>query len=152
MQFGGDADDFTHRPLTGCGVGSVGERHPDTLDQVGLAAGVVQLGGGDRGLVEWGAVQGQPARYAVGSDGLHFVADRDVGVQVGVPGAGVAVIERGGDQPGGVDLGDTVGAHAGKAGVLLEEGQRFGDCLVVAVLDDPATLSAAPAPTAPTRI
>ena len=50
-QFGGDAKDFTHRPLTGCGVGSVGERHPDTLDQQRLAAGVVQLGGGHGGLV-----------------------------------------------------------------------------------------------------
>ena len=67
--------------------------------------------------------------------GLHLVRDRDVGVQVGVAGAGVAVGERGRDQPGDVDLADPVGALAGVQGVLLDERQRVGDGLVVGLLD-----------------
>jgi len=35
-------------------------------------------------------VQGQPALYSVGVDGGDLVGDRDVGVQVGVAGAGVS--------------------------------------------------------------
>ena len=134
-QFGGHTGDFTHRALAGCGGRAGFECDAHLRDQVGFQAGVVQLGGGHRGFVQRGAVQGQPARYSVGAEGLHFVADRDVGVQVGVPGARVAVVERGGDQTGGVDLGDAVGAHAGEGRVVFEEGQRFGDGFVVAVLD-----------------
>ena len=75
-------------------------------------------------------------RYAVGADGAHLVGHRAVGVQVGIPRAGVAVVEGRHDQSRGVDLGDTVGAHAGKRGMLLEEFDGFGDRLVMTVLDD----------------
>jgi len=81
------------------------------------------------------AVQREPAWYSVRADRADLVADRDVGVQIGVPGARVAVIERGRDQTGGVDLGDAVCAHAGKRRVLLQEGDGFGDRLVVAVVN-----------------
>jgi hypothetical protein len=81
------------------------------------------------------AVECQPAGDAVGADGLHLVADRDVSVQVRVPGARVAVVERRGDQPSGVDLFDAVGAHAGKGRVVFEEGQSVGDGFVVAGFD-----------------
>ena len=151
-QFGGHAGDFTHRALAGCGGSRRLRMRRRPRDQVGFQAGVVQLGGGHRGFVQRGAVQGQPARDSVGAEGSHFVAHRDVGVQVGVPGARVAVVERGGDQTGGVDLGDAVGAHAGERRVVFEEGQRFGDGFVVAVLDGCAIASAGPAPTAPRRI
>ena len=50
-QFGGDTDDFTHRTLAEFGVGGVGEHHAGALDQQRFEAGVVQLGGGDGGLV-----------------------------------------------------------------------------------------------------
>ena len=58
-----------------------------------------------------------------------------MGVQVGVPGAGVAVGERGRDQPGDVDLAHPVGAFAGVQGVLLEERQGVVDGVVVGQLD-----------------
>ena len=67
--------------------------------------------------------------------GLDLVRDRDVGVQVGVPGAGVAVGERGRDEPGDVDLAHPSGAFAGVQGVLLDERQGVGDGLVVRLLD-----------------
>ncbi len=81
---------------------------------MGFQAGVVQLGDGHHDPVEGLAVQGQPALHSVGVDGGDLVGDRDVGVQVGVACPGVAVGERGADQAGGVDLGDTAGAGAGE--------------------------------------
>ena len=150
-QFGGDADDFAHRPFARCG-GLFGEPDTDFADEQGFDAGVVELRCGHGGVVQRGAVQCEPAWYAVGADRLHFVADHQVGVQVGVTGARVAVIERCGDQSGGVDLGDTVGAHAGKGRVVFEKLQRFGDGLVVAVLDGARDAGPARSPTAPTPI
>ena len=58
-------------------------------------------------------------------------------MQVGITGAGVAVIEGRGDQSGGVDLGHTVGSHARKRGVFFEKFQGFGHGVVVAFLDRP---------------
>ena len=125
-----------HRSSSSCGNPSIsrtgrlfgswfggGEAHVQGGDEVGFQSGVVQLGSGDRGPVEGGAVECEPAGDTVGAEGLHLVADRDVGVQVRVAGAGVAVVECRGDQPGGVDLFDAVGAHAGKRRVLFEEGR-----------------------------
>ncbi len=100
---------------------------PSRVAQVLLEGGVVGLRGGDVGLEQDPPVDGQP----LPGQGLHLVRDRDVGVQVGVPGAGVAVGERGRDQPGDVDLADPVGALAGVQGVRLDERQRVGDGVVV---------------------
>jgi len=58
---------------------------------------------------------------------LHLVGNRDVGVQVGVSGAAVAVGEGGRDQSLHVDLADTVGDGAAKQGELFDEGERIGD-------------------------
>ena len=121
--------------LPGSGVASPANRTPMRRHRGGLPGGCCRARRRRRRPCAAAAVQGQPAGYAVGADGLHFVAHRDVGVQVGVAGAGVAVVERGGDQPGGVDLGDAVGAHAGEGGVVFEEGDGVGDGVVVAVLD-----------------
>jgi hypothetical protein len=130
-QFWLQTDDFAHRAFTAPGGFGGRERHPEPVSEVGFQAAVVQLGGRDGDPVERGAVQRQPP--AVG--GADLVGDRDVGVQVGVTGAGVAVGERRGDQPGGVDLGDAVGAGAGERCFLLKEFQRVGDGGVVAFLD-----------------
>jgi hypothetical protein len=56
------------------------------------------------------AVDGQPAPV----EGLHLVDEGDVGVQVRVTGPGVAVGERGRDQPGDVDLPDPVSSLPGE--------------------------------------
>jgi hypothetical protein len=58
-----------------------------------------------------------------------------MGVQVGIPGAGIAVGERCGDEPFGVDLSDTVGADTGEGGVVLQPLQHVGHRLVVSGLD-----------------
>ena len=150
-QFCWDADRFAHRPFARFG-GYFGEAAADFRDEQGLDAGVVELRCGHGGVVQRGAVQREPAWYPVGANGLHFVADHQVGVQVGVTGARVAVVERGGDQSGGVDLGDAVGAHAGKGGVVFEKFQSFGDGLVMAVLDGARDRGSARSPTAPTPI
>ena len=58
-----------------------------------LERGVVGFRGGNIGLEEHPAVDGQPASV----EGLHLVGDRDMGVQVRVAGPAFAVGERGGD-------------------------------------------------------
>src|SRR4029450_3335701 len=63
-------------------------------------------------------------------EGLDLVRDGDVGVQVVVAGAAIAVGESGRDQSLHVDLPDTVGAGAAKQGVLLNEGERAIGSLV----------------------
>ena len=66
---------------------------------------------------------------------MDLVRDRDVGVQVGVSGAAVAVRERSRNQSPYVDLPDTVGAGPAEQGVLFDEGQRVGDRSPVGLLD-----------------
>ena len=135
IQFGWDADDFADRPFARFG-GHFGEAGAQFRDRQGLDAGVVKLRCRDGGVVQGGAVERQPAWDAVSADRLHLVADHQVGVQVGIPRTRVAVIERRGDQSGGVDLGDTLGAHAGKRGVFFEKFEGLGHGLMVAILDD----------------
>ena len=77
----------------------------------------------------------RPSMESHSREGLHLVRDGDVGVQVRVAGAGVAVGERGRDQPRYVDLTDPVGARPGEQGVLLDERQRVGDGRVVGPFD-----------------
>ena len=118
-------------PLAVGGVAAVGEPHPDPLDEQRFQPGVVVLGCGDLVPVQRPPVQRQPSPVA----GADLVRDGDVGVQVRVTGAGVAVRERGRDQPGGVDLGDAVGAAAGVGGVLLQPADRVPHRLLVARRD-----------------
>ena len=81
VQGRGDADHLTHWSLGGVGPGSSREPQPQAGAQLGLDPGVVPLAGGDVGLEQDPAVQGQPATF----QGLDLVGDRHVGVQVGVP-------------------------------------------------------------------
>ena len=83
------------------------------------------------GLEQGSSVDRQP--FPV--EGLDLVRDGDVGVQVGVPSAGVAVGERGRDQPGDVDLALPAGTFAAVQDVLLQERQGIVDSLVVGQLD-----------------
>ena len=131
VEAGVDADDLPHAALAAGGSGPLGEGEPEPGPQVLLDGGVVDLGGGDVGLEQHPPVDGQP----LPGGGLDLVRDGDVGVQVGVPGAGVAVGERGRDQPGDVDLADTLGPFAGVQGVLLEERQGVVDGVVVGQFD-----------------
>ena len=74
-------------------------------------------------------------------------AHRDMGVQVRVAGAGLAVVERRGDQTGRVDLGDAGVTGASERGMLLDPRERLADRLVMGVFDLQRT-SVRPAPTA----
>ena len=66
---------------------------------------------------------------------LHLVGDRDVGVQVRVPGAGVAVGERRGDQPAGLDLPGTAATFASEQHLALDEVQGVAYGGIVGGLD-----------------
>jgi len=57
---------------------------------------------------------------------LDLVRDRDVGVQVGVPGPGVAVDEHRRDQAAGVDLPGSLMALPGVQYSVLDERQGVG--------------------------
>ncbi len=123
VQRGVDADEFADRALAGVGGGPFGEPDGEGFGEAAFQGGVVDLGGGDDGLEQEASVDGEPASV----EGLDLVRDGDVGVQVGVAGAAVAVGEPGGDQPGDVDLADAVVAGARVEGVGLDEPQRVAD-------------------------
>ena len=72
---------------------------------------------------------------ALGREGLDLVGDDEVGVQVGVAGAGVAVVERGGDESGDRDLPDAALADPGERDLALEHRERRADRGVVGRLD-----------------
>jgi len=89
--------------------------------QVAFEGGVVGLGGGDDGLEQDPSVDGQPPSTTVGGavsavtgEGLDLVSHGDVGVQVGVAGAGVAVGERGRDEAADLDLPHSVRPDPGE--------------------------------------
>ena len=133
---GVDADDLAHRTSAGVaaagrGGGAFGEPDPEGVTEVVFEGGVVGLRGRDHGLEQDPAVDGSPLAV----QGLHLVRDRDVGVQVGVPGAGVAVRERGRDQSGHVDLTDPVRPQPGEQGPLFEEGEGVADGGLMGALD-----------------
>ena len=81
--------------------------------------GVVGLRGGDVGLEQHPAVDGQPPSV----EGLDLVGDCDVGVQIRVAGPAVPVGERGGDEASDVDLPDALRPGPGEQGMLLDEHQ-----------------------------
>src|SRR5690606_4264515 len=102
-----DADDLADRPLTRVSTGAGRELDPERVVQVVFEGGVVGLGRCHVRLEDHPPVDRQPlARFA----GLDLVRHRDVGVQVGVPGTGIAVGERGRDQTSGFDLAYPFGA------------------------------------------
>ncbi len=127
-----DADNLADGEFAPVGIGSLREPHAQGCGEVLFEGGVVGLGGGHDRLEQDPSVDGQPA--AVGG-GLDLVRDRDVGVQVGVAGAGVAVYERGTDQAPDVDLVHPARAGAGVQGGAFDEVQGFGDGGVVGAFD-----------------
>ena len=90
-----NADDLPDRPLRLISAGPFGEPHPKGGGEVVLQRGVVRLRRRDLGGVQDATVDRQPPA----GQGLHLVRDRDVGVQVRVAGAGVAVGERAATNP-----------------------------------------------------
>jgi len=101
------------------GGGTFGEPDSQPLGELGLEPGVVVLGGHDLGLEHHPAVEGEPLAPFV-RQRLDLVGDHDVGVQVGVAGAGIAVVERGGDESGDRDPPDAALADAGDGDRPLE--------------------------------
>ena len=96
-----------------------------------LECGVVRLGGGDVGLEQHPAVDGQPASV----EGLNLVRDRDVGVQIRVPGPAVAVGECGSDQTADINLPDPLPPRPGEQGMLLDESQRVVHGVLMGAFD-----------------
>ena len=116
-----DTDDLPHRPLPRIGVGPIREPHPQPVPEMMLQGSVVSLRRSHGRFKQHPAVDRQP----VSIDGLHLVRHGDVGVQIRITGAGVAVGERGRDQAGNVDLPDPVSALPGEQCVAFDEGQRI---------------------------
>ena len=115
-----DALNLAHRATSPRGV-AVDEPHVEPVDELGLEPGVVVLRGHHLGLEEHPPVEGQPASPLAG-EGLDLVRDDEVGVQVGVAGAGVAVVERRGDQPGHRYLPYAARPDPGERDLALEQG------------------------------
>ena len=131
-----DADDLAHGPLASTGpcarpLRRFSKRTPSRAMSSDSMQGVVHLREGDVGLVEDPSVDGEPASGLV----LDLVADRDVGVQVRVGGACVAVGEHARDQALGLDLLEAAAAAAREQHLLLQPRQRGLDSRVVGVLD-----------------
>jgi hypothetical protein len=118
-----DADDFSYGLLPGVLVWTFGESEAEAVAEVVLQGGVIGFGRGDGGFEQDPAVDAEPASV----EGLHLVGNRDVGVQVGVSGAAVAVGESRRNQSTHVDLPDAVGAGTAEQCVLFDEGQRVVD-------------------------
>jgi hypothetical protein len=112
-----DTNDFPDRPLARVGAGTDSEPHPQRVAEVLLQGGVVGLRCGNLCLEQHPAVDRQPPAV----EGLHLVGDRDMGVQIRVAGAAVAMGERGRDQATHVDLPDALGPGPGEQGLLLDE-------------------------------
>lgn len=118
-----DTDELADRALAGLGGRPLGEPDRQGFAEAAFQGSVVDLGGGDDGLEQEASVDGEPASV----EGLDLVRDRDVGVQVGVAGAAVAMGEPGGDQPGHIDLTDAIVAGPRVEGMGLDEPQRVAD-------------------------
>ena len=89
-----NTDDLPHRPLPRVSVGSFREPDAQPVAEMVFQGGVVGLRCRHGGFEQHPAVDGQPAPV----EGLHLVRNSDMGVQIRVTGAGVAVGERGRDQ------------------------------------------------------
>jgi hypothetical protein len=114
-----DADNLPDRPLARIGTRTCSEPHAQRVAEVLLQGGVVGLRGGNLCLEQHPAVDRQPPPV----EGLHLVRDRDMGVQIRVSGAAVAVGERGRDQATHVDLPDPLWPGPSEQSMLLDEGQ-----------------------------
>jgi hypothetical protein len=116
-------DDLPDRPLARIGTRTGSEPHPQAVAEVLLQGGVVGLRRGNLGLEQHPSVDRQPPAV----EGLYLVRHRDMGMQIRVAGAAVAVGERGRDQTTHVDLPDPLRPGPGAQGVLLDEAQRVVD-------------------------
>jgi len=123
-----DADDLADGELAPVGVGPFGEPDAKGCGEVLFEGGVVGLRGGHDRLEQDASVDGQPA--SVG-DGLDLIGDRDVGMQIRVAGARVAVHERGTDQAADVDLVHPARPGTGVQGGAFDEGEGLSDRGVV---------------------
>ena len=131
QQVGGDADDLPDRPPVGR---SLHRQEPgaEPCGEFGFEVGVVVLTDRDHRPIQRGPVQGEPG--PVGAV-LDLVRDRHVGVQVRVAVAGIAMGERGRDDPGHLGLPDPLGAAAGVRHLGLEPAEGVVDGGLVRGLD-----------------
>jgi hypothetical protein len=68
-------------------------------------------------------------------EGLHLVRHRHVGVQIRVPGSGVAVGERSRNQAADVDLPDPLRSGPGEQRMILDKGQGVPDRGLMGLFD-----------------
>jgi hypothetical protein len=131
VQPGVDADDLPDRPLALVGAGPFGEPHLQVVAEALFERGVVGLRGGNVGLEQHTAVDGQSAPV----EGLDLVGHRHVGVQIRVAGAAVPVGERSGDKASDIDLADALRPGPGERSMLLNERQRIRDRGLMGLFD-----------------
>lgn len=98
------------------GVRPLDERHRKTPAQLGFEGGVVELADRHCDPAQRAGVQAAPLAVHA----LNLGGDGDVGVQIGVAGAAVVMIEYRRDQPASLDLRHPALACPGERGVLLE--------------------------------
>ena len=82
---------LANRRFRAIGPGPLGEPHPEGGGEVILQGGVIRLRDGDVGGVQDPTINQEPPP----GQGLRLVRRRDMGVQIRIPGPGVAVGERG---------------------------------------------------------
>ncbi|GAB3932546.1 hypothetical protein GCM10029976_038660 [Kribbella albertanoniae] len=87
----------------------------------------MDLGHRDGRLEQDAAIESSPC----GVWPLDAVGDDDVGVELRVAGTGVPVVEGGGDDTAGVELGDPVMATSSERGVLLDKVDDVVDCFMM---------------------
>jgi hypothetical protein len=108
------------------------EPHTELLDQSLLEQGVVGLGHADRDAMQLPGIDRAP-RPVVGQ---HPVTDHHMGVQIRIAGAGIAVLERGRDEPGHLLERDPVGADPGVTGLPFAVGECCRPSVRVDLFDD----------------
>ena len=124
-----DAVDLADGTLAGAGA-ALDETETECLGERGFEGGGVQLGRGDLGLVDQVGVERVPASVRA----LHFVGDDEVGVEVGVAGARVAMGEGDCDQAADLDVADAVRTDAAER-LGLQALDDLGDNPAVQLLE-----------------
>ena len=112
-------------------VGSFGESDAQLILQVVFEGSVVGFRCSDGGFDQHPSVDGQPSPVK----GLDLVGDGDVGVQIGITGAAVAMGERCRNQTLDVHLPHTSGPLPGEQGMLLDEDQGVAYRRVMGAFD-----------------
>jgi hypothetical protein len=141
-QPGRDADQLPNRPLARSGARPLGELHPEPAGEGILQASVVPLRGGNAEGVQATGVERPPLAVHA----ADLVRHRDMGVQVRITRAGLAMVERRAHQTTGVALRDPAVTGPGERRMLLDPTDRRGDRFLMCGLHVPPYVGTAQRP------